>query len=128
MMFVTPEQHRETFLGTRGRKGVKYRLVCNDGWETNAMYFDGMWEPAPPVKGRVTLIGGSRGDSATKVSAKVKCERVPGTNEYRVWGRSNFHAIVFNWRAYRVGIRGPRLSGVDFDELVRIASSMTVRA
>jgi hypothetical protein len=41
-----------------------------------------------------------------------------------VWDASNVHALTFTRGAVHIGIRGARNIGIDYGELVRIATSL----
>jgi len=103
LIFATKELDG-VFMGTETIKGAQIPLTLTDGTSTTALYFDGMWEP--------TRAFDSKG------------ARIPPKTLKLQWSRLNYHALVYQWRAFHIGIRGSRLSRVEFDELMKTASSM----
>ena len=105
--FIATRSHGHRLGGTERREGVADTIRFTDGTETTATYWDGMWAPPRVYDSAGTAVPPPRGTAP-------------------VWSRENFHAIVYRWRDYTIGIRASRLNGVSREELLRIAASTTV--
>lgn len=95
------------FGGTERTQGTTYPLVCDDGSPITATYYDGMWE--------LPRMHDERGKPI-----------VPPSGVVPTWHPGNWHALVYRWRDFDVGIRASRLCGVSFDELLKVAVSTTI--
>lgn len=91
------------FGGTEGQTGELYPLAFQDGQISAATYFDGMWE----------------------LPRLMAAEQLATTPQLPVWRRTNVHALVFQWHGLQVGIRASRQCGVTFDELIKVAASLS---
>jgi hypothetical protein len=99
MIFMTPKP-QVTFGTARSHVGKAITFTMISGDTVSAEYHDGMWVLAPDG------------------------ERVAPNGVHTHWTSENAHVLVFKWHDLSVGILGSRLTGVDYDALIRIASSL----
>lgn len=105
LLFFATKEAGLKFTCTEQVDGLEYQLRSKDNGIMPAVYFDGIWEPE-----RVYDASG---------------KRVPGNGKLR-WNRSNLHALVYEYAGFQIGIRASRLCGVQFDEMVQVASSVSL--
>jgi hypothetical protein len=104
LMFFAAKGSSGTLAGTEQAAGTECFLHLPNSAVLTAIYFDGIWEPVRAYD--------------------AKGNRVPGKLEVH-WSRSNLHAMVYKWGEFQIGMRASRLCGVSFEEMVKIASSVT---
>lgn len=97
-IYVAKSVQRNPFEKMPVQIGMPVVLTSSAGKTVQARYHDGIW----------TTVSNGLGDT--------------------VWNTSNAHSITFELEEYMIGIRGARLTGVSFDELIRIANSMSITA
>lgn len=102
--FIVTREHGHRLSGTTNREGTPHTIRFAEGTEATATYWDGMW--APP---RVY-------DSTGKAVP-------PPRGAKPVWSREIFHALVYRWGDYTIGIRASHLSRVSLQELLKVAAS-----
>lgn len=90
------------FAGTQDREGESVKITMSDGTLSEATYFDGHWKMGGPTFEHRTL------------------------PRYVYWDTTSKHSIVLAWRGVTLGIRGSRISQVDRDALVRVASGIRI--
>jgi hypothetical protein len=106
LLFFATRAVGYAFGGTERFEGTTYPLAFDDGSIITVTYYDGMWE-FPRVH-----------DERGKAIA-------PPLTAVPEWHRVNWHALVYQWRDYAIGIRASRLCGVSFEELIKVAASTT---
>lgn len=85
------------FFGTKGRIFTPVDLIMRDSTVVAAQYYDGMWWHS----------------------------RQTALNQENVWWNTTIvHSLVFPFANFTIGIRASRLAGVNYDELVRVATGM----
>lgn len=104
VLFFAAKGSSGRLAGTEQANGAEFYLHPPNSAIVPAIYFDGIWEPVRAYD--------------------AKGNRVPGKLEVH-WSRSNLHAMVYQWGEFQIGMRASRLCGVSFDEMVKIASSVT---
>lgn len=107
--FIVTNEHGHRLGGTENREGTPQTIRFADGTETTATYWDGMW--APP---RVY-------DSTGKAVPPPR-----GTKP--IWSREIFHALVYRWGDYTIGIRASHLNGASLVVLAKWRVAERVQA
>ncbi len=97
-VFLTPSP-KGPFAMTAEHKGTPVRLVMASGDTVMAEYHDGMWMADPDGE---RFVGGQR----------------------MRWNTTGPHALVFKWKDLTIGIRASRITDVDLDQMIRVASSL----
>lgn len=95
-VFIAPQPVRRTLVGDR--KGQPVTLTLASGESIEAEYHDGWW----------AIRTGSTG-AASRFD----------------WETTNVHSLTLRWRGKTITVRGARLGGIEYADLLRVASSLT---
>lgn len=107
LLFFATEGSNWRLAGTETQEGVRDLIRFSDARTALILYYDGMWEPVRAY------------DNTGN--------RVPGPPEVW-WSRLNFHCVVYQWGNFQIAIRGSRRCGIQYDDLLKIASSIGIPA
>lgn len=91
------------------REGQPAALAMVSGETVQAKYHDGFWVLAQDQRGPLP-------DPHFVL---------PNGAGVLIWETSNVHSLTFHLQGYTIFVRGSRLAGVSFEELLRVANSIT---
>ena len=97
-IYMTPSPERE-FGMTEKHEAKVVELKMLSGETIGAQYHDGIWMMESDTQ--QTPSGGSL-----------------------QWKTNNSHSLVFQLRGLKIGIRGSRMVGINYDSLIRVAASL----
>lgn len=106
LLFFATKAQGYQFAGTEGVDPLQYAIDLDGGGGVTAHYFDGMWEYPRLLS-----------------PAGKPLRPPPGTSPE--WRRSSWHAMVYQWGEFTIGVRASRYCGVSFHELVKVVASTT---
>lgn len=107
-IYVTPQPKRAAFGTTEHHTGTPVILSMPSNTSVQAKYYDGFWV------------------LSLNVSGPLPKEHImlPDGDGVLIWSTSNLHSLTFRLRDFTIGVRGAWLTGVNYDELIRVASSI----
>ncbi len=94
-VYVTRMPKKNLFAKTETKTGAPVTIGILSGESVQAEYHDGFWAASADGSGAI------------------------------VWDNSNVHSLTFAHAGFSIGVRGARMTGVNFDELARITSSIS---
>jgi hypothetical protein len=107
-VYVTQQPQRTALGATEHHNSTSVLLSTPSDASVQAEYHDGFWVLSLDVSSPLT-------------NEHIMLRDGDGI---LIWRTTNFHSLTFRLREFTIGVRGARLTGVNYGELIRVASSI----